>query len=245
MKARSWLTATVVAGLLAPGAAHAQGIEGQFSIAFQAGTLSEIAGDLMKSTQGTLVGKPVTIDSKRYRDVYAPDLRLQGQIGYGVGRRVEIVARGTYYKANGTAVEVGTFDGVPLAVYFEPYGVYEEVGFEVAVRYYIGTTGRLKSYFGPAVGVRLLSEVLVTFSANEASSSIQNVPFSEESTVPVFGLDLGFTFDLSDHFFVGLDSALRYQTAPTPFEPLAGLSQFNDSDGRWSAPVVASVGVRF
>jgi hypothetical protein len=245
MKARSWLTATVVAALLAPGAARAQGVEGRFSIAFQAGTLSEISGDLMKSTQGTLVGKPVTIDSKRYRDVYAPDVRLQGQLGYGVGERVEIVARGTYYKANGTAVEAGTFNGTLLAVYFEPYGAYEEVGFELGVRYYIASTGRLKSYLGAVAGARFQSEILVTFSAQEASTSIQNVPFSEESTVPVFGLDLGFTFDLGGHFFVGLDSALRYQGAPTPFEPYPSLPGFNDSDGRWSAPVVATLGVRF
>jgi hypothetical protein len=245
MKARSWLTATVVAALLAPGAARAQGMEGRFSIAFQVGTLSEIAGDLIKGTQGTLLGKPATIDAQRYRDVYAPDLRLQGQLGYGVGPRVEIVARGTYYKANGTAVEAGTFNGVPLAVYFDPHGEYEEVGFEVGVRYYIASTGRLKSYLGAVAGARFLSEILVTFSAAEAGTSIQNVPFSEEDTVPVFGLDLGFTFDLGDHFFVGLDSALRYQSAPTPFEPYPNLPGFNDSEGRWSAPVVATLGVRF
>jgi hypothetical protein len=245
MKARSWLTAAVVAALSAPGAARAQGMEGRFSIAFQAGTLSEIAGDLLKDAQGTLLGKPATIDSQGYRDVYAPDLRLQGQLAYGVGERVEIVARGTYYKANGTAVESGTFDGVPLAVYFEPHGDYEEVGFEVGVRYYIASTGRLKSYLGAVAGARVQSEILVSFSAAEAGTSIQNVPFSEESTVPVFGLDLGFTFDFGRHFFVGLDSALRYQGAPTAFEPYPSLPGFNDSDGRWSAPVVATLGVRF
>jgi hypothetical protein len=245
MKARSWLTATVVAALLAPGVARAQGLRGRFSIAFQAGTQSEIAGDLLKSAQGTLAEKPVTIESKRYRDIYAPDLRLQGQLGYGVGDRLEVVARGTYYKANGTAVEVGTFDNVPLNIYFEPYGAYEEVGFEVGLRYYIASTGKLKSYLAPVVGARVVSETLVTFSAPEVYSSIQNVPFSEKSTVPVFGIDLGFTFDLGKHLFVGLDSAVRYQTAPMPFEPYPGLSGFNDSDGRWSAPVVASLGVRF
>ena len=244
MKARTWLTAAVVAASLAPGVARAAGVEGRFSIAFQAGTQSEIAGDLIRSAQGTLVGKPFTIESQRYRDVYAPDLRLQGLLGYGVGEKAEIIARGTYYKAEGTAVEVGTFNEVPLAVYF-PLGDYEEVGFEVGVRYYIASTGRLKSYLGAVAGARVQSEILVSFSAAEAGTSIQNVPFSEESTVPVFGLDLGFTFDFGRHFFVGLDSALRYQGAPTAFEPYPSLPGFNDSDGRWSAPVVATLGVRF
>jgi len=244
MKARTWLTAAVVAASLAPGVARAAGVEGRFSIAFQAGTQSEIAGDLIRSAQGTLVGKPFTIESQRYRDVYAPDLRLQGLFGYGVGEKAEIIARGTYYKAEGTAVEVGTFNEVPLAVYF-PLGDYEEVGFEVGLRYYIAAAGRLKSYVAPVPGARFLSEVLVTYSASEAGSSIQNVPFTEKSTVAVFGLDIGFTFDLGDHFFVGLDSGLRYQTAPSPFEPYAGLAGVNDSEGKWSAPVAAAVGVRF
>jgi hypothetical protein len=244
MKARTWLTAAVVAASLAPGVARAAGVEGRFSIAFQAGTQSEIAGDLIRSAQGTLVGKPFTIESQRYRDVYAPDLRLQGLLGYGVGERTEVIARGTYYKAEGTAVEVGTFNEVPLAVYF-PLGDYEEVGFEVGLRYYIAAAGRLKSYVAPVAGARFLSEVLVTYSASEAGSSIQNVPFTEKSTVAVFGLDIGFTFDLGDHFFVGLDSGLRYQTAPSPFEAYAGLAGVNDSEGKWSAPVAATVGVRF
>jgi hypothetical protein len=244
MKARTWLTAAVVAASLAPGVARAAGVEGRFSIAFQAGTQSEIAGDLIRSAQGTLVGKPFTIESQRYRDVYAPDLRLQGLLGYGVGERTEVIARGTYYKAEGTAVEVGTFNEVPLAVYF-PLGDYEEVGFEVGLRYYIAAAGRLKSYVAPVAGARFLSEVLVTYSASEAGSSIQNVPFTEKSTVAVFGLDIGFTFDLGTHFFVGVDTGLRYQTAPSQFDFLGDLSAIDDSSAQWTAPVVASLGVRF
>jgi hypothetical protein len=95
MKARIWLTATLLAALLAPRAARAEGLQGRFSIAFQGGTQSELSGDLLKPASGTLVEKPVTFNSKRYRDVYSPDLRLQGLLGYGIGERTEIIARGT------------------------------------------------------------------------------------------------------------------------------------------------------
>jgi len=71
---------------------------------------------------GTLFDKPITLDSKRYRDVYEPDVRLQGLLGYGIGERVEIIARGTYYKADGTALEVGNLDGDPVYAFFDPYG---------------------------------------------------------------------------------------------------------------------------
>jgi len=245
MQARGWLTATVLFVSLAPVSGRAEGIEGRFTVAFQGGTQSEISGDLLKGVSGTLLGKPVTLDSKRYRDVYAPDLRLQGLFGFGLAERVELVARATYYKAEGTALQAGTFDGKDLFVFFEPYGATEEVGFEVVARYYISAAGRLKSYVGPVVGARFLSEVLVSLSIPDAGSSIQNVPFHEESTVPVFGLDLGFTFDLGERVFVGLDTGLRYQGPPSPLDGLEGLARANDADGRWTAPVVATIGVRF
>jgi hypothetical protein len=242
MNARSWRTAPVLLALLVPGVAGAEGLQGRFSVAFQAGTQSELGGDLLKGASGLLLGKPATIDSTSYRDVYAPDLRLQGVLGYGVGERTEIIARATWYQADATGVEAGDRDGLPVYAYFDPY---EEVGLEVGLRWYISAAGRLKSYVAPVAGVRFQSEVLVSFSVPEAGSALLNLPFSEESTQAVFGLDVGFTFDLTPHVFLGVDTGLRYQTAPSPFEGLEDLAGFQDSDGRWTAPVVAAVGVRF
>jgi len=242
MKARIWLTATVLAALLAPGVVQAEGLRGRFKVAFQAGTESMLGGDLIKGGQGSLLGKPVTIESKKYKDVFAPDLRLQGLLGYGVGERTEIIARGTWYKADGTGLQVGTSNGNPVFAFFEPY---EEVGLEVGLRLYISAAGRLKSYVGPIVGARFLNEVLVSFSVPDAGSAISNVPFTQKSTVAVFGLDLGFTFDLGSHFFVGVDTGLRYQTAPSQFDWLESLATIDNASAKWTAPVVASIGVRF
>lgn len=243
MKARCWLVAAAV-GVLLPAATNAQGLAGRFAIAAQIGTQSEVAGDLLKSASGTLLARPVTIDSVRYRDVYAPDWRLQLLLGYGVGEKTELIARSTYYTSDGTGVEAGTMGGTPLFAFFN-VTKYEEVGFEVGLRYYISSQARLKSYIAPVVGVRFVNEILVTFSAQEQGSSIQNIPFSKEGAVPVFGMDIGFTFDLGERFFVGIDTGIRYQSAASEFDYLLGLTQVDDSDGRWSAPVVASIGVRF
>jgi hypothetical protein len=243
MKARCWLVAAAVLSLL-PAAARAQGLAGRFTIAAQVGTQSEVSGNILQSASGTLFDKPVTIDSARYRDVYAPALRLQLLLGYGVGERTELVGRASWYEAEWTGVEAGNLDGDPLYAFFEPYN-YEEVGFEIGLRYYLATQKRLKSYVAPVVGVRFLHEILVSFSAQEAGSSIRFVPFSKEGAVPVFGLDIGFSFDLGDHLYVGMDTGIRYQTAPGGFDYLLGLTKVDDSDGRWSAPVTAVLGVRF
>ena len=128
---------------------------------------------------------------------------------------------------------------------FAFFGPYEEVGFEVGLRFYISAAGRLKSYVAPVVGARSVNEVLVSFQVPDAGTAILNVPFNEKSTVAVFGFDLGFTFDLGSHVFVGVDTGLRYQTAPGQFDELEGLAVIDDSSGQWTAPVVASIGVRF
>jgi len=243
MKARCWLVAAALIILL-PAAARAQGLAGRFTIAMQIGTQSEVAGDTLPSGTGTLFDKPTAIDSVRYRDVYAPDWRLQGLFGFGIGERTEVIARASWYQAEGVGVEAGEFDGVPLFAFFEP-NKYEELGFEVGVRYYLATQSRLKSFVAPVVGVRFLNEILVALSAPEVGSSIQNVPFTQESAVPVFGLDIGFTFDIGERAYIGMDTGIRYQTAPSGFDFLPGLPVLDDSSGRWTAPVVVALGVRF
>jgi hypothetical protein len=244
MKARCWLVAAAVM-LLLPAAAGAQeGIAGRFTIAAQVGTQSEVSGDLMKSASGFLLDRPVVIDSVRYRDVYEPDWRLQVLLGYGVGERTELIGRATFYEADGVGIEAGTMGSTPLFAFFD-VSKYEEVGFEIGLRYYLASQTRLKSYIAPVVGVRFVDEILVTFSALEQGVSIQNVPFSKEGTVPVFGLDIGFTFDLTEQLYVGIDTGIRYQTATGEFDHLIGLGGIDDSDGRWTAPVVASIGLRF
>ncbi len=72
MKARRLLMPAILALLVAPDRAGAEGLAGRFSIAVQVGTQSEIAGDLTAATQGTLLGRPATVLAKSYRDVYRP-----------------------------------------------------------------------------------------------------------------------------------------------------------------------------
>ncbi len=249
MTARSFVTTATLALLLAPGVAGAQdGLAGRFTVAFEIGTQSELAGDQMASSQGTLIGKPVSVDSKRYRDVYRPDLRLQGTVGYGLSNRVELVARGSYYNADGVGIEAGSFDGRQLFVFFDDTDLprpYKEYGGELALRYYIAPRSRLKSYLGPVVGFRRVSDLLVSFSVPDAGTAVLNVPFSKKATVPVFGLDLGFTFALTEKLYVGVNTGLRYQSAAGQENAVEGLPGFDDAGGRWSAPVVAMLGVRF
>jgi hypothetical protein len=148
-------------------------------------------------------------------------------------------------QAEGTALEGGTFDGKPLFVFFEPLGAYEEVGLEVGLRFYISAAGRLKSYVAPVVGARWTKEVLVSFSVPEAGSvGPERAPPGEEHGAGVRPRP-GLHLRPGGHLFIGIDTGLRYQSAPSPSDLLPGLTRINDADARWSAPVVASLGFRF
>jgi hypothetical protein len=249
MTARSFARVTAAVVLLAPGTLRAQeGLTGKFTIAFQLGTQSEVSGQLMPATTGALIGKAVSVDAKSYRDIYRPGLRLQGVIGYGVAPKVELAVRGTYYKKSGLGVEAGSFDGRKLYIYFDDTAQprpYKEVGGEIGLRYYIAPQTRLKSYIAPVVGVRHVEDVLISFSIPEAGSAVLNVPFTKATTVPVFGLDLGVAFDLTKNLYIGVDAGLRYQKASPQFNSIDTLAGIDDGTRRWTAPVVAALGVRF
>lgn len=249
MTARSFAWVTTAVLLLAPGTLRAQeGLTGKFTIAFQAGTQSEVSGQLLAATTGALLGKAVSVNGRSYRDIYRPDLRLQGVIGYGIAPKVEIAVRGTYYKADGLGVEAGSFDGRPLFIYFDDTNrprPYKEVGAELGLRYYIAPQSRLKSYLAPVVGVRHVEDVLVSFSIPEAGSAVLNVPFTKATTTPVIGLDLGIAFDLTKNLYVGVDAGLRYQKASPQFNSIDTLAGIDDGTRRWTAPVAATLGVRF
>jgi hypothetical protein len=244
MKARSWLLTAAMVAVLPTVGYGAEGLEGKFMVAAQVGTQSEVSGTVIQGTLGTLVNQPILFESKSYRDVYGPDVRVQLLLGYGVSSNSEIVVRATYYKTEGEGFAAGTLSGKPMLAFFEPND-YEEVGFEFGYRFYLASQTRLKSWIAPIVGVRFLQEILMTLASQEAGTSIVNIPFSKEGAVPVFGLDLGFSFDLGQHFFIGVDTGIRYQTAPPQFDYLPGLTKIDDSEGRWTAPVVASLGFRF
>jgi hypothetical protein len=242
MKARSSWMAGVAVALLGVTSAGAQELKGRWTLAFEGGTDTEISGSVLTGTTGSFVGFPVTIDTRSYRDLFRPKFRVQGLIGYGVAPAQELVVKGTYYKVTNEGVAAGTMGDSDLFAFFTDY---EEVGGELAYRFYLATRTRLKSYLAPVIGVRHVQAMWVSFEVPELGISIRNVPLYASSTIPVFGADIGFGFDFGDHFYIGLETGIRYQTKPSQENALPGFEAIDDGGDRWSAPVVVQIGVRF
>jgi len=256
MKARSSLMIAALAVLLVPTArAQDPGLEGKFSLSVQGGIVTEISGNVLVHTEGTLFDRPATVFSNSHRKVYETGFSVfyaAGTVGYGVTPGGEIFVRGTYFdKAPitflaGTVafLEDGTLEESDLAAILERY---REWGVELGYRFYVAWRTGLKSYVAPVAGVRFTDRILIErMAAADRGSIIFNVPLYQSSTVPVFGADIGFTFDLGSHFYLGLEAEIRYQTKLSPSEfSFPGLPGLNSGGNRWSAPVFLTAGVRF
>jgi len=236
--------ALVGAGALFTGTASAQGIEGRWSLAFQGGTDLELGGDVHDGGSGTVLSLPTSVEARSFGDVYDPSFRGQLEIGYGISPASELFVRGTYYKMKSEKVQVGTVAGLALQADFADY---KEWGGEVGYRRYFQPEKAFKPYLGVLAGVRFVSELPSTFSVPAAGVVLSDVPFYESSTVGVVGLDIGFSYDVSESLALGIETGPRYQTGLSDVEGLVGtgLEPINDVGSRWSMPIVASVRVRF
>lgn len=244
MSTRRTVMAVAAAGALFAGTASAQGIEGRWSVAFQGGTDLELGGDVHDGGSGTVLGLPTSVEARSFGDVYDPSFRGQLEIGYGISPDSEVFLRGTYYKMKSDTLQVGTVAGLALQADFSDY---EEWGGEIGYRRYFQPEKPFKPYIGVLAGLRFVSELPSTFSVPAAGVVLEDVPFYDSSTVGVFGLDIGFSYDVSESVALGIETGPRYQTGLNDIEGLAGtgLEPINDVGSRWSMPVLATIRLRF
>ena len=193
MKARCWLVAAALFSLL-PAAARAEGLAGRFMVAAQVGTQSEVSGNLMQSARGTLLDKPVgdrpvqLPGRVRARPAPAADARLRRRRAHRAHRARDLVRVALDGHRGGQAGRGEAALRVLRAQQLRGGRLRDRRTATTS-----STQSRLKSYIAPIVGVRFLNEILVSFSVPEAGTSIRFIPFTQEGTVPVFGLDIGFT----------------------------------------------------
>ena len=245
MKARNSLVLVALAALLVP-AAGAQdiGLEDKWTVAIQGGLDSEITGDVLSDLQGSLFDREVHVFRRTWRQTYEPAFRrVAVTVSFGVTPNTEIIVRGTFYEMKTPGLLAGSVEGSDLFMQLEPY---KEYGVELGYRFYLAWRTRMKSFIAPVVGMRFLDRILIESAfAPDRNSAIFNVPLYRASNVFTFGADIGFTFDLGSHFFIGLEAEVRYQTKAEAADTFPGLAGINDGGSRLSAPVVLSAGLRF
>lgn len=233
----------MVASAAGVASAQSTGVQGRWSISFAGGT-SLLGGTFHDGGRGAVLGLNTSVDEKTYSDVYDAGFGWRAGFGYGVTRNIEVVGDFSWNRASASELSVGNVAGFDLRAQFEDY---TSIGLEGGVRYYLAPDARVNPYVGALVGFRRVDAIPATFSVPAAGVTLADTPFYDDSTVPVFGGDIGVLFSVSPRAALGVETGFRYHTDLTDIEGLSGtgLENLNDVGARWSVPVSAVIRIGF
>jgi hypothetical protein len=236
----------VAALLSAPAAALAQdeGVRGQWSATFSGGAAVPAGGEFHEGGRGTVLGLATTVDAKRNTDIFDPGFGWRGGVAYGVARRVEVFTDFAWKRSRSSEQSVGNVASLDLRASF---GDYTSYGMDAGMRYHFALDSRVTPYVSALAGFRRVEAIPGTFSVPAAGVTLAETPFFDDSTVPVFGGDLGMLFAISPRVRLGVEGGLRYHTDLEQIEGLAGtgLENLNDGGSRWSVPISGVVRFAF
>jgi hypothetical protein len=235
MKAIYLLAAAV---LLAPASARAQddGIRGRWNVSFTGGAALPAGGEFHEGGSGTVLGLPTSVDAKKNNDIFDPGFGWRADVGYGVSRHVEIFGGFTWKRTEASELSVGNVASLDLRAAF---GDYTSYGVDAGMRYHFTPGATVAPYVSALAGFRRVDAIPGTFSVPAAGVTLSDTPFFDDSTVPVFGGDLGVLFAVSPRLSLGIEGGIRYHTDLSGIEGLAGtgLENLNDAGDRWSVPI--------
>lgn len=231
---------------MVPVAAQAQdaGVKGKVSVTLKGGIEPHLSGDVHDGGSGRVLNLPTTVQAKSWRDVYGPAFRGGIGLGYGVTEQLEVIGNATFGRVSADPLQVGTVAGLVLNAQFADY---EDLSFEGGLRFNATPDRAVNPYASVVAGVRRVSAIPATFTVPAAGVTLADTPFYDDSTVALFGGDLGVAFTLRPNVTLGAEVGLRWQGSLTDIEGLAGtgLENINDVGQRWSLPVSAVLTFRF
>ena len=237
MKASYVLAAAL---LMVPAAAKAQdadgGVRGRWSASFTGGAALPTGGEFHEGGNGLVLGLPTGVEAKTNGDIYDPGIGWRAGVGYGVSRNIELFGDFVWGKTEASELSVGNVASLDLRAAFADYTSY---GMDGGMRYHFVPGARVAPYVSALAGFRLVDAIPGTFSVPAAGVTLRDTPFFDDSTVPVFGGDVGVLFAVSRRLSLGLETGVRYHTDLADIEGLAGtgLENLNDAGSRWSVPI--------
>jgi hypothetical protein len=169
-------------------------------------------------------------------DIFDPSFGGRAGVGYGVSRHVEIFGDFAWRRSDATELSVGNVASLDLRAAF---GDYRSYGMDAGMRYHFTPGAAVAPYVSALAGFRRVDAISGTFSVPAAGVTLRDTPFFDDSTVPVFGGDLGVLFAASRRVSLGVEAGVRYHTDLSQLEGLAGtgLENLNDAGSGWSVPI--------
>jgi opacity protein-like surface antigen len=261
-----------VATFAAPALAQSMALPeaGRFSGSVTAGIEVPVGGDVHGGgTSGILalgalnpaltgVNAELRVQSRSFDDIYGETTTYGVEGAYGVSDRSEIFGALRMSQADEARVQVGnavvtssSVAAVPAGTTlpaFGQFGEYNVLSLEAGYRQYFDLGSSFTPYVAGRVGVARIDEIKATFTVPAAGITLANVPFYDETTTFVTGIDLGVVYAPNDRFSVGVETGLRYTAGPddndTGIGPL-GLGSINNEGERLSVPVMVRASFKF
>jgi hypothetical protein len=245
MRITKLIAALALALAAAPVTAHADGVQGKWSMTFAGGGDFQAGGTVHQGGSGTVLSLPTRVEEKSFGDIYDAGYRVSFGIGYGVAERLEIIGNVNLGKSSAKgAVNVGDVAGLDLLGDFKEY---KDLGVEGGLRLHLAPDAMVKPYLNLVGGVRRVDAIAPTFSVPAANVVLRDVGFYDDSTVPTFGGDFGLGVGLGANAVIGVQAGLRWSGALKQVEGLAGtgLENLNDEGARLSVPLLGTLTLRF
>ena len=237
------LVATLAAGLW-PSAGSAQGMENKRSVTFSVGTGLALGGNVITEAVGTINRTPTVFVEQGYGNHFSDALRLRVTGNLGLDFNKEAFVTFAYNKMNATERVTGSVGGYPLYTRFSNTSALDLEG---GLRYYFLPEGPTHTYVAGVAGIRFHDRVGATIRVLEVGLTLEDLDYFEDSTLFIFGGDVGISRDLSDVIAIGAEIGLRYQPKfkPAPVLPGTGLETINDTGSRVALPMNAFLTWRF
>jgi hypothetical protein len=216
--------------------AQEMGIKSQWTITITGGAALPTGGEFHQGGSGSVLGLPTSVDSKSNADVFNTGFGWQAGVGYGVTQRVELFGNFAWARAEASELSVGNVASLDLRAAFGDYTTY---GMDGGMRLHFMPGSMVSPYVTALAGFRRVEAIPGTFSVPAAGVTLSNVPFFDDSTVPVVGGDVGVLFALSPRIGIGVETGVRYHSKLSEVEGLGGtgLENLNDAGSGWSMPI--------
>jgi hypothetical protein len=222
--------------IMAPVAAHAQGVEGTRSATIFVGTGLSLAGNAINEGVGSIDGRPSVLVEQALSNHFSDALKIRFTGSQGLDYNKEAFATFAFGKFNGTERIVGSVSGYPLRARLSNTNALDIEG---GLRYYMRPEGPIRTYVDGVIGVRFLQATDATFRVVEVGLTLANQPYFKGSTLFILGGDTGVSYDVSDRIALGVELGLRFQGKPGAEALFAdpNLRNVNDTGSRWSLPI--------
>ena len=228
--------------LLTPALASAQeeGVRGRWSVTLTGGAAVPVGGEFHEGGSGSVLGLATSVDAKNSSDIFDPGIGWRAGVGYGVSRNTEIFGDFAWKRAESSELSVGNVASLDLRAAF---GDYTSYGMDAGIRYHFTPDAPVNPYVAALAGFRRVDAIPGTFSVPAAGVTLRDTPFFDDSTVPVFGGDVGVLFGVSSLISLGVEAGIRYHTDLSELEGLAGtgLENLNNAGSNWSVPIAGVV----